>query len=192
MSRQFSVFSLKTPRHRPITRLSYDNCKAGHQPIRRSALRLPSQQAFGTAPNAFALELSDRASPLEQVQAQRIRCPLQIWKGSIVKIYVGNLSYNTGEDGLRSLFSQHGAVSDVFVASDRETGRSRGFGFVTMPDDAQAKAAIEKCNGNQLDGRTLTVNEARPPAQSGGGGGGGGYGGGGGGGGGRGGYRDRR
>lgn len=119
-----------------------------------------------------------------------VRCPLQIWKGSIVKIYVGNLSYNTGEDGLRAQFSQHGAVSDVFVATDRETGRSRGFGFVTMPDDAQAKTAIEKCNGTQLDGRTLTVNEARPPAQSGGGGGGGGYGGGGGGG--RGGYRDRR
>ncbi|MSR18665.1 MAG: RNA-binding protein, partial [Phycisphaerales bacterium] len=91
----------------------------------------------------------------------------------MVKIYVGNLSYNSNEDSLRAHFGQYGAVSDVFIAKDRETGRSRGFGFVTMPDDAQARTAIEKTNGQQVDARTLTVNEARPPAQSGGGGGGG-------------------
>ena len=99
-------------------------------------------------------------------------------------LYVGNLSYNCTADDLRELFSQHGNVSSAQVVSDRETGRSRGFGFVEMSDGGEA--AIGALNGAEFQGRTLTVNEARPRESGGGGrGGGGGYGGGGGGGGGR-------
>lgn len=96
-----------------------------------------------------------------------------------MKIYVGNLSFQTTEDQLRDLFGAHGEVDDVAIISDRETGRSRGFGFVTMSNDDQAKAAIEAVNGTEHEDRTLTVNEARPRTEGGGGGGGGGYGGGG-------------
>src|SRR5918993_1466151 len=107
------------------------------------------------------------------------------------KLYVGNLSYNTTSSDLEQLFSQHGTVQSAEVISDRETGRSKGFGFVEMGSDAEAQAAITALNGQQHDGRTLTVNEAKPredrgPRGGGGGGGGrgggGGYGGGGGGG----------
>jgi RNA recognition motif-containing protein len=116
------------------------------------------------------------------------------------RIYVGNLSFRTTEDGLRDVFSQFGEVTNASVVTDRETGRSRGFGFVEMSDKAQADAAIEAMNGQEFEGRTLTVNEARPredrPRSGGFGGGrsggGGGFGGGrGGGGGGGGGGRDR-
>ncbi len=101
-----------------------------------------------------------------------------------MKIFVGNMSFGTDENTLRDLFSQHGEVEQVTIVTDRDTGRPRGFAFVTMPDDSQAQAAIDQLNGRELDGRALSVNEARPrPA---GGGGRGGYGGGGGGG--RGGY----
>ena len=103
-----------------------------------------------------------------------------------VNIYVGNLSYQTTEDGIRDLFSQHGQVEEVRLITDRETGRPRGFGFVTMPDDTEAQAAIAAINGQELEGRALNVNEARPrTGGGGGGGGGGGRGRGGGGGGGR-------
>jgi RNA recognition motif-containing protein len=106
-----------------------------------------------------------------------------------MKIYVGNLSFQTTEDGIRELFAPHGEIQEVSIVTDRETGRSRGFAFVTMPQDAQAQAAITALNGMEFEGRALTVNEARPrPA---GGGGGGGRGGPRGGGGGRGGDRDR-
>jgi cold-inducible RNA-binding protein len=105
-----------------------------------------------------------------------------------MKIYVGNLSFNTSEDALRALFEQHGSVQSAQLATDRDTGRPRGFGFVEMGDQGQATAAINALNGKELDGRQLTVNEARPrenrPGGGGGGGGGrGGFGGGGGGGG---------
>ncbi|MBK8267737.1 MAG: RNA-binding protein [Planctomycetes bacterium] len=113
------------------------------------------------------------------------------------KLYVGNLPYSiTGAD-LERIFSAHGSVQSAQVISDRETGRSKGFGFVEMSSDSEADAAISALNGQEHDGRALTVNEARPPQNKGGGGGGGrgGYGGGGGrggygggGGGGRGGY----
>jgi cold-inducible RNA-binding protein len=107
------------------------------------------------------------------------------------KLYVGNLAFSTTEGELRDLFAQHGTVTDVFVAMDKFSGRSRGFAFVTMGSDAEAKAAITGVNGKNIGGRDLTVNEARPKEESGnrsfggGGGGGGGrpYGGGGGGGG---------
>ncbi|MCE5326528.1 MAG: RNA-binding protein [Planctomycetaceae bacterium] len=91
-----------------------------------------------------------------------------------MKIYVGNLSYDTTQESLESLFAQHGTVEDVYMPTDRETGRPRGFAFVTMTDSGQAKAAIEAVNGQELDGRRLNVNEARPKANGGGGGGGGG------------------
>jgi RNA recognition motif-containing protein len=78
------------------------------------------------------------------------------------KLYVGNLSFKTTEDGLRTTFGQFGSVTDVYVANDRETGRPRGFAFVTMSTPAESEAAIAKMNGADLDGRALTVNEARP------------------------------
>ena len=104
------------------------------------------------------------------------------------KLYVGNLSYNTTGSELEQLFSQHGTVQSAEVIADRDTGRSKGFGFVQMGSDAEAQAAIAALNGQDMDGRNLTVNEAKPredrPRSGGGGGGGrGGYGGGGGGGG---------
>jgi RNA recognition motif-containing protein len=98
------------------------------------------------------------------------------------KLYVGNLSFKTTEDELRSAFGQFGSVTDVYVAMDKMTGRPRGFAFVTMGTDDEAKAAAEKLNGTDLGGRQLTVNEARPKEER----PGGGFGGGGGGGGGRG------
>ncbi len=105
------------------------------------------------------------------------------------KLYVGNLSYNTTSSDLEQLFAQHGSVQSAEVISDRDTGRSKGFGFVQMGTDEEAQAAIAALNGQQHDGRTLTVNEAKPredrPRGGGGGGGRGGFGGGGGG---RGGY----
>jgi cold-inducible RNA-binding protein len=85
------------------------------------------------------------------------------------RIYVGNLSFNTAEQELSELFSQHGQVANVAIITDRDTGRSRGFGFVEMADDAEGRAAIEALNGQEIDGRTLTVNEARPRADRGGG-----------------------
>ena len=78
------------------------------------------------------------------------------------KLYVGNLSFNTADSDLRTAFAPHGSVTDVYIASDRMTGRPRGFAFVTMGTDSEAKAAIEKMNGVDLQGRQITVNEARP------------------------------
>jgi len=100
-----------------------------------------------------------------------------------MKIYVGNMSFKTTEDTLRQLFEAFGEVQEVSLVTDRDTGRPRGFAFVTMPDDAEGKAAIEGTNGKELDGRTLNIDEAKPKAAGGGGGGRGGFGGGGGGGG---------
>src|SRR3954468_11965946 len=98
------------------------------------------------------------------------------------KLYVGNLSYNTTSSDLEQLFSQHGTVQSAEVIADRDSGRSKGFGFGQMGSDDEAQAAIAGVNGQQHDGRTLTVNEAKPREdRPRGGGGGGGYGGGGGG-----------
>jgi RNA recognition motif-containing protein len=101
-----------------------------------------------------------------------------------MKLYVGNLSYNAGENDLRDLFSAYGAVESVAVITDRDTGRSKGFGFVEFANDAEAQAAIAGLNGKEVSGRALTVSPARPKTEGGGGGGGGrgGFGGGGGGG----------
>ena len=91
-----------------------------------------------------------------------------------MKLYVGNMSYSTTEDSLRDAFAEHGDVQEVAIIMDRETGRPRGFAFVTMPDDGAARTAIEAMNGKELDGRTLNVNEARERTDRRGGGGGGG------------------
>ncbi len=106
------------------------------------------------------------------------------------KLYVGNLSYQVDSSELEQLFGAHGQVLSAQIINDRDTGRSKGFGFVEMANDQEAEAAIAALNGQQHNGRALTVNEARPREDRGGGGGGGrgGYGGGGGGGGGRGGF----
>ena len=104
------------------------------------------------------------------------------------KLYVGNLTYETTASDLESLFGQFGSVQSAQVIADRDTGRSKGFGFVEMGSDSEAQAAIADLNGKEVDGRSLTVNEARPKPDGGGGGGRGGRGGYGGGGGGRGGY----
>src|SRR4051812_16520402 len=96
------------------------------------------------------------------------------------RLYVGNLKYTVTSEHLQEMFEQYGTVSSAQVLSDRETGRSRGFGFVEMDNDDEALAAIEALDGRDHDGRRLTVNEARPRTP-GGGGGGGGYRGGGGG-----------
>jgi RNA recognition motif-containing protein len=85
-----------------------------------------------------------------------------------MKLFVGNLSFATVEDDLRDLFSQYGTVTDVFVATDRVSGRSRGFGFVTMGNEAEGQAAITALEGHALDNRNLTVNEARPKEEGGG------------------------
>ena len=98
------------------------------------------------------------------------------------KLYVGNLPFSTTEDSLRDAFGQCGTVTDVMIAVDRQTGRSRGFGFVTFSSDEEANAAIGKFHGQDMDGRTIQVNEARPREDRPQGGGGGGYRGGGGGG----------
>ena len=108
-----------------------------------------------------------------------------------MNIYVGNLSFDTTDSGLRTVFEAHGEVSSAQVITDRDTGRSRGFGFVEMPSDEEARAAMTALDGSDLDGRQIKANEARPRGDRRGGGGGGGggsrggrggYGGGGGGG----------
>jgi RNA recognition motif-containing protein len=93
-----------------------------------------------------------------------------------MNIYVGNLSFKTTEDQVRDLFAAFGQVDRVSLISDRQTGRPRGFGFVEMADNGAAQAAIDGLNGQEIDGRKLTVNEAQPkPDRGGRGGGGGGY-----------------
>lgn len=99
----------------------------------------------------------------------------------MMRIYVGNLPFSVRDDELREMFAEHGEVASAAVIIDRETGRSRGFGFVEMPDRSSAEAAIEALNGQDMGGRPLTVNEARPREQRSGGFGGGRGGGGGGG-----------
>ncbi len=93
------------------------------------------------------------------------------------KIFVGNFSFSTTESELRQLFEPHGAVDSVTVVTDRDTGRSRGFGFVEMPNNGEADSAITALNGQDVGGRALTVNEARPKTERSGGPRGGGRGG---------------
>jgi RNA recognition motif-containing protein len=79
-----------------------------------------------------------------------------------MNIYVGNLSYGVDEDGLKQTFEEYGEVTSVKIISDKFTGRSKGFGFIEMADDEKGKEAIEALNGKEMDGRNITVNEARP------------------------------
>jgi len=97
----------------------------------------------------------------------------------VKNIFVGNLSFNTNEDELRQAFASYGQVDRVSILTDRDTGRSRGFGFVEMANDEDGEKAIAALNGSSIGGRTINVNEARPKVER--GGGGGGFGGGGGG-----------
>jgi len=93
------------------------------------------------------------------------------------KLFVGSLSWDTNDEGLRNAFSAHGEITEAVVITDRDTGRSRGFGFVTFEDDEAADKAVAALNGTELDGRTIRVDVAQAKQRSGGGGGGGGYGG---------------
>jgi len=90
-----------------------------------------------------------------------------------MKIYVGNMSFETTEQALQGLFAEHGSVEEVHIVTDRDTGRPRGFAFVTMPNSNEAQAAIAALNGTDLDNRSLNVNEARPKNEGGRSGGGG-------------------
>ncbi len=91
-----------------------------------------------------------------------------------VKLFIGSLSFSTSSDRLREAFARVGTVESASVVTDRDTGRSRGFGFVEMPNKAEAEAAIAALNGKQVKGRAINVNEARPKTEGGRGGGGGG------------------
>ena len=97
-----------------------------------------------------------------------------IGKGCGVRIYVGNLAYTATGDELKDAFAAHGEVKEVYIPTDRETGRSRGFAFVEMPSEDEGRAAVEALDGAEVGGRALKVNEARPRENRGGGGGGGG------------------
>jgi cold-inducible RNA-binding protein len=91
-----------------------------------------------------------------------------------MKIYVGNVEFQTTEQDLRELFSQAGTVESTAIVTDRDTGRPRGFAFIEMASQEEGRAAIEQFNGKEVNGRSLTVNEAKPKARTGGSGGGGG------------------
>lgn len=93
-----------------------------------------------------------------------------------MKIYVGNMNFDTTESDLRTAFEAHGTVDTVNIITDRDTGRAKGFGFVEMSNDTEAQAAIDALNEKDLQGRTLKVNKAKPRTDNRGGGGGGGYG----------------
>jgi cold-inducible RNA-binding protein len=118
----------------------------------------------------------------------RSLCVLCVFEESLMgnKLYVGNLPYTVRDEDLQQSFGEYGSITSAKVMMERDTGRSKGFGFVEMGSDAEAQAAIAGMNGQSLGGRSITVNEARPmearPPRTGGFGGGGGYGGGGGGG----------
>jgi RNA recognition motif-containing protein len=124
----------------------------------------------------MSLHLQDRSHRVEFGAAKGC-----VEKGSTMKLYVGNLPFTTASEDLGTLFGQHGEVTSAEIVKDRDTGRPRGFGFVEM-SDADGRKAIDSLDGTEIDGRRITVNEARPRTGGGGGGnrGGGGYGGGGG------------
>lgn len=104
--------------------------------------------------------------------------PLTFWRIPLSKkLYVGNLGYNVSKNDLEQMFASYGTVNSAQVITDRDSGSSKGFGFVEMGSDKEAQAAIAGLNGKSVDGRSLTVNEARPQEPRSGGGGGGGYGG---------------
>src|SRR5260370_8728487 len=99
----------------------------------------------------------------------QIQAPQHLRSRKVKKIYVGNFSFKMTEPELRALFEPFGSIESATVATDRDTGRSRGFGFVSMPNDEEAEKAMAALNGKESDGRALTVNEAKPQTQRGGG-----------------------
>ena len=170
----------------------------------RVLLTLPvfHRRHFGTAAGSRLWTAQDRRVAYGTVfghgsrfrQTQNKHGVSEVQKDRDMDIYVGNLAYSTNDESLRSAFAAYGEVASARVVSDRMTGRSKGFGFVEMPDRTQAQAAIDGLNGQDLDGRTLRVNESQPKPREErrggfGGGAGGGFRGGRGGGGGRGGDR---
>jgi RNA recognition motif-containing protein len=136
------------------------------------AQRAPEPEAFAATVSSKPL-LFEASLKLHQMERNILMS---------MKLYVGNLAFQTSSDDLQQLFAQAGTVESASVVEDRETGRSRGFGFVEMSSKEEGAAAIEQFNGKEVNGRNLTVNEAKPRENRGGGGGGGrgGYGGGGG------------
>jgi RNA recognition motif-containing protein len=90
-------------------------------------------------------------------------------KGSLMRLYIGNMSYDMTEDDVRQMLSAHGEVASVDLITDRDTGRPKGFGFADMPNDAEAQAAISALNETEVQGRTIKVNQARPREERGGG-----------------------
>ena len=111
----------------------------------------------------WLLEDSSAAERASKREARFRHLRVDLLRGVLgMNIYVGNLSYNTDDDGLRNAFAEFGEVASTQVIKDKDTGRSRGFGFVEMPDQAAAEAAIKGLNGKEVDGRALSVNEARP------------------------------
>src|SRR5580692_3352810 len=121
--------------------------------------------------STFAFGLANQPSSSAEVAHAQIAHSEAI---RVKNIFVGNLDFNTSEDELRKLFEVHGQVDRVSIMTDRDTGRSRGFGFVEMTSAEDGEKAIAALNGTQIGGRTLNVNEARPKVERGGGGGGGG------------------
>jgi hypothetical protein len=163
--------SLATLDHSPPGIPSRPLLASSHSPRLASRLVHVAPQSF-FSPSSQTLD--------HAVLCQPRRCVLR-WSAfppgavSMVKIYVGNLKFSATEQEVREMFEPHGQVDEVSIAMDRETGRSRGFAFVSMASDDQAKAAMSALNGKEIGGRTLVVNEARPKTAGSGGGGGGGY-----------------
>jgi hypothetical protein len=118
----------------------------------------------------FAILSAHLRTPAKQRQFALVR---KEKRGTLKNIFVGNLSFNTSEDELRQIFEPYGQVERVSILTDRDTGRSRGFGFVEMANAEEGEKAIAGLNGSQIGGRTINVNEARPKAERASGGGGG-------------------
>jgi hypothetical protein len=139
--------------------------------------RVTAPFSLETAPDALlpSLLVGRQVQPLSIQPRKYQRAAIPSHRSLTVgkKLYCGNLSYNTSSSDLDQMFSQFGRVQSAEVVMDRDTGRSKGFGFVEMSSDAEAAAAIEGLNLKELDGRSLTVNEARPRPERGGGGRGG-------------------
>lgn len=137
--------------------------------------------AFDCSPATVLISRQGRFASCQSAEVRRTQIAQRRGK-RLKNIFVGNLSFNTGEDELRQMFEGYGQVDRVSIMTDRDTGRSRGFGFVEMGNAEEGEKAIAALNGSQVGGRTLNVNEARPKTERSGGGGRDGGGGGGGGG----------
>jgi RNA recognition motif-containing protein len=142
------------------------------------ALYTVSPKGENSSSEVRRLSLGVHSAAIRYSTAEKILAAFSRLESMPTKLYVGNLPFNTTENELQELFSQAGPVQEVMLMQDKFTGKSRGFAFVTMGSDADAQKAIAEINGKTLEGRALTVNEARPREPRPPGGGGGGYGGG--------------